>query len=103
MFIGNSSEGNFTFKKTSCVFSAISEDQAHEQNNKLIKIDGAAVGILDNHASLMKWMVGGPVLARSVSLFSNEKKGDQEDFLNHKDTDAHKKRFQIMFFRLRQY
>ena len=81
------------FKKTSCVFLAISEDQVHKQNNKLIKIDVGAVGILDNHASLMKWIFGGPEVARAVSSFSNEKNGDQEDLLHHEDTDAHEKPF----------
>ncbi len=79
----------------------ISEDQAHEQNNKLIKIDVGAVGILDNHASLMKWMVGGPEVSRAVSSFSNEKNGDEEDLLHHEDTDAQEKQFRnnILLFK----
>ena len=39
-------EGHFTIKKTERIFSAIGIDQAHEQNNKSVKIDGAAIGIL---------------------------------------------------------
>ena len=85
--------GHFTSKKTSRTFSAIAEDQAHEQNNKLIKIEGGAIGILDNHASLMKWMVGGPEIARVVSSFNNEEDKDQEDLFHHEDTDSHEKRF----------
>ena len=38
--------GNFTVNKTKKSFSSIGIDQAHEQNNKLVKIDSGAVGIL---------------------------------------------------------
>ena len=62
-------KGNFTSKKTSRRFSSLPEDQAHEQNDKLVKIDGGALGILDNHTSLMKWMVAGPEIARIVKAF----------------------------------
>ena len=37
--------GNFTVKKTTRAFSAISIDQAHEQNNASVKGDGGAVGL----------------------------------------------------------
>ena len=33
-------KGHFTSKKTKRKFSSIPEDQAHEQNNKTVKIDG---------------------------------------------------------------
>ena len=36
-------------------------DQAHEQNNKLVKIDGGAIGILENQNALLKWAVAGPI------------------------------------------
>ena len=37
--------GKFTVQKTRKVFSSIATDQAHEQNNALIKVDGGAVGL----------------------------------------------------------
>ncbi|GBM56781.1 hypothetical protein AVEN_38348-1 [Araneus ventricosus] len=46
-------KGNFVMKKSERPFSAISDDQAHEQNNKLTKSDGGAIGILD--ALERKW------------------------------------------------
>ena len=46
-------EGNFTVRKTRKAFSAIAEDQAHEQNNKAIKVDGGAIGILENETALL--------------------------------------------------
>ena len=47
-------KGHFTFNKTKKRFSSLPFDQAHEQNNKLVKIERGAVGILENHTSLMK-------------------------------------------------
>ena len=41
-------KGFFTVDKTNRLFSCISDDHAHEQNNKLIKSDGGVVGILDS-------------------------------------------------------
>ena len=37
---------HFTVKRTDHVFSAMGIDQAHEQNNKVVKIDGGAINIL---------------------------------------------------------
>ena len=47
-------KGHFTIKKTERVFSAIGIDQAHEQNNKSVKRDGRAIGILDNEQALLE-------------------------------------------------
>ena len=85
--------GHFTAKNSCRKFSSISEDQAHEQNNKLVKIDGGAIGILDNHISMMKWMVASPEISRLLHLFEVEGDKKQEDALHHEDTDAHEKRF----------
>ena len=46
-------KGHFTIKKTERIFSAIGIDQAHKQNNKSMKIDGGAIGILDNEQALL--------------------------------------------------
>ena len=51
------------------VFSSIPIDQAHEQNNALIKEDGGAVGLTDNQSVLQRWMVAGPEVARVVEQF----------------------------------
>jgi len=46
--------GNFTSSKTATPFSAISDDQLLEHNNKFIKGDGGAIGILDSENALLK-------------------------------------------------
>ena len=50
-------------------FSSIPLDQAHEQNNKLIKGDGRIIGIPENPGVLLRWMAAGPELARMVKEF----------------------------------
>ena len=46
-------KGIFTIRKSNKVFSNISIDQAHEQNNKILKTDGGVIGILDNPTALI--------------------------------------------------
>ena len=45
-------KGHFTVQKSRKLFSSMADDQAHEQNNKLVKIDGGAIGILDKQKAL---------------------------------------------------
>ena len=51
---------NFTVNKTSRAFSAMGIDQAHEQKNRSVKVDGGAIGIMDNESSLLEWELSGP-------------------------------------------
>ena len=84
-------KGHFTFNKTKKRFSSLPIDQAHEQNNKLVKIEGGAVGILENHTSLMKWMVDGPEINKMLNAFdllSSEKKDS-----HFEDNDSHETDF----------
>ena len=69
MSIVSSTEGNFTVRKTTRDFSALAIDQAHEQNNALVKGDGGAVGLTENPSALKRWMLCGPEMARLVSEF----------------------------------
>lgn len=62
-------KGHFVFQKTKRPFSKIALDQAHEQNNALIKGDGGAVGLTDNPSALRRWMVGGPEVSRVIQEF----------------------------------
>ena len=64
--------GNFVVCKTGKAFSAIPIDQAHEQNNALIKGDGGAVGLTENPSALRRWMVAGPEVARVVEEFHSD-------------------------------
>ena len=46
-------------------------DQAYEQNNKLVKIDGDTIGILENDTSLLNWAISGVQISQMLQIFSN--------------------------------
>ena len=69
---GKFNEGFFTVNKSSKHFSAIAIDQAHEQNNAIVKGDGGAVGLTENESALRRWMVSGPAIARVVNEFEDD-------------------------------
>ena len=47
-------------------------DQAHEQNNALVKGSGGAVGLTDNPTALRKWIISALEQACFLSEFENE-------------------------------
>ena len=53
----STSGGKFTVQKMTNTFSSIPLDQAHEQNNELIKGDGGVIGITETPGALLRWMV----------------------------------------------
>ena len=64
-------EGNFVVHKFQHPFSGMAIDQAHEQNNALVKGDGGAVGLTENPKALQRWMVAGPEIARVIREFDS--------------------------------
>ena len=62
-------EGSFTVQKTKKVFSTISINQAHEQNNTRIKGDSGAVGLTDDPSALRHCMVAEPEVSRAIAEF----------------------------------
>ncbi len=62
-------KGRFTVQKTTRKFFRISDDQGHEQNNKIIKGSGRAIDIFDIPISLAKWMISGPEIAGLLTDF----------------------------------
>jgi hypothetical protein len=62
-------QGLFAVSKTLRRFSAIAIDQAHEQNNAMVKGDGGAVGLTENPNALRRWMLSGPEMAWLVNEF----------------------------------
>ena len=87
-------KGHFTVRKSDKVLSCIGEDQAHEQNNKFVKIVGGAVDILESDESLLKWMVGGPEIARMVNEFEVSAESANHVVLpHHENSTSFEKRF----------
>ena len=62
--------GNFVVQKAINPFSAIALDQAHEQNNAIIKGVGGVVGLLskDMDSALRRWEVAGPSMQMSRGI-----------------------------------
>lgn len=61
--------GNFVTYKINHYFSAIALDQAHEQNNLLVKGSGGAVGLTENPVAFRRWMIAGPEISRLIEHF----------------------------------
>ena len=47
------------------------EQNNNEQNNKFVKKDSGAVGLLQNTKALLRWMVAGPKLVRVIVQFED--------------------------------
>ena len=72
----------------------MSIDQAHEQNNGIIKSHGGAVGITEDPSALLRWMVAGPELGRLVKEYeaSSELKS-KVDVRHHEETPSAQSKF----------
>lgn len=92
-------QGKFAVNKTSKHFSAIPIDQAHEQNNALVKGEGGAVGLTENPSALRRWMVSGPEIARIINEFEasmvTECTEIEQSAKHHEDTRS----LQSLFYR----
>ena len=69
------SKGHFTVRKTNRNFSCMGIDQAHKQNNKNVKTDSIAIGILTNDSGFLKWAVVGPIIADMLVLKKETRTG----------------------------
>ena len=47
-------------------------DQAHEQNNAIVKGLGGAVGLTQNPSAFRKWLLAGPEQARLIQAFEKQ-------------------------------
>ncbi len=83
-------KGFFTVKRSKRDFSNMGVDQAHEQNNKMVKIHGGAIGILDNENALLRWAVSGPVVAEVCKV---SKVTVDSEMSHHEDTTSFEVKF----------
>ena len=84
--------GYFTVNKTDDPLSSMGVDQVHEQNNKVIKVDGGAISILENETALLKWAVAGPTVS-DLNQADYDLPNPQKPPKDHEDTDLHEKNF----------
>ena len=61
--------GSFVVHKSTRPFSAIAIENAHEQNNAVVKGDGGAIGLTQNPRALLRWMVAGSEIAWTIDGF----------------------------------
>ena len=84
-------KGHFVVKKTNRSFSALPIDHAHEQNNKIVKGGGSAIGLTESPTQLMRWMVSGPEMSRIINEFEVSQEllksiSDDRKHRNHEET-----------------
>ena len=87
------SKGCFTASKTDHPFSSMGVDQAHEHINKVVKVDGGAIGILKNETALLKWAVAGPFISNLLNQAGQDLPNPQKPPKHHEDTDVYGKNF----------
>ena len=88
--------GNFVVNKTNSAFFSLPIDQAHEQNNKIVKGDRGAIGLTDSSTQLLRWIVSGPEISRIITDFelsqkivrNTTKQEEQEHLLHHKQIEG---------------
>ena len=89
----------WVLSKTMNTFSAIPFDQAHKQENKIVKGSGDAVGLTENPVAFRRWMLSGPEMAMLLKQFEEECLPDYDienpdNFLHHEQGLASQKTFQ---------
>ena len=90
-------KGLFTVHKSPRRFSAIAIDQAHEQNNGMVKGESGTVSLTKNPSALRRWMTSGPEIARLVSEFEASMTTEAE--VQGADHHVVQRSFQVSFFK----
>lgn len=86
--------GKFTVQKIGHVVSAMPVDQAHEQEEEMVKGDARAIGLTENPSALLRWMAAGPEIARLVGEFEHTiKHFEYLTTAHHEQLAANQERF----------
>ena len=64
--------GHWVIQKTKNRFSAMPIDQAHEQNNAIVKGSGGAIGLMKNPVAFRKWLLAGPEQGWLIEEFEKQ-------------------------------
>ena len=78
----------FFVNKTDHTFSSMSIDQAHEQNIKVVKVDGGAIDILESESTFLKWVASGPISNDLLNKADQDLPNPQKSRKNHEDTST---------------
>ena len=89
---GIQDHGHRVVSKTANRFSAMPIDQAHEQNNLMVKRSGGVVGLTENPAAFRKWMIAGPEQVQIIKYFMTQYSPDiPVKHYHHEENFLHKK------------
>ena len=91
-------DGGFVVQPSNKPFSAISIDQAHEMNNKVIKGDGGIIGLTKNKSALEHWLVCAPEINLQLLQFEkcygySSKENEDSSQFHHEQTTTFQKKF----------
>ncbi len=62
----------WVIQKTENKFSSMPIDQAHEQNNEVLRGSGGLVGLTENPSAFKPWMIAGPEQSRLLTEFESQ-------------------------------
>ena len=88
--------------KTTNRFSAIPIDQAHENNNEIVKGSGGAVGLTEKPSAFRKWMLAGPEQARMLKEFEASYSSRADTHTHHEESFATQQSFKEQVLSLTQ-
>ncbi|GFS18353.1 hypothetical protein ElyMa_001520000 [Elysia marginata] len=93
---------HWLLSKTDNKFSSIPFDQAHEQENKLVKGSGGVIGITQNPSALRRWMFSGPEISRLIDQFEDTCMDENEErqHPHHEQNFQTQKTFQVQVNKL---
>ena len=81
-------------QKTQNKYSCLPMDQAHEENNQMVKSSGGAIGLTENPSAFRRWMVTGPEQARLLTEFESKFMDlDGHGKAHHEHTPSHQDAF----------
>ena len=89
-------DGLWVIRKTQKRFSALSVDQALEQENKRLKASGGMIGLTENATALQRHAVVATVMAPLLDNFREQagiKKNTDTDVRHHEETASFQQRF----------
>ena len=94
-------DGKFVIHKSNRVYSGIAIDQAHEQNNAILKGEGGIIGITEDESSLLRWAVAGPEVCRVIKEYETISITDKTvNLKHHEETPSAQKGFKTDVFSL---
>ena len=83
-------QGNFVVHKSDRNFSAMAIDQAHKQNNAVIKGNRGAIGVTEAPSAFRRWMVAEPEISSLVANYEtiSGSKDAKKNNRHHEQTES---------------